>query len=333
MKLNLLEFVGYGVAVKDIEYGDTILHVKPLEGLPQKTGVVDTCVELVTQDIHTKVGVVQMKAIFTDFLLCEWTNLNSNRTTAPDVMYGERVELWREGDSETYYWMSTDIDRDLRTLEHVIIAISNTNMSDRSNKKLNKSNCYIIEMDSRGKKIGIHTNKNDGEPFAYDFQINTGKGFIKQNDDVGNHILMDSTNTLIELINKDLTNYRLDKEDIYEYCKGNRTVIVEGNNTETITGTNTKTVTGDNTVNLESNNTRVIAGENVETINGASERTINGNETVTTPTVTFSGSIVVMAKVTAQTVASASMEASALKAAEVTGDSAEFSIECKAPNI
>lgn len=333
MKINCLTFVGYGIAVKDIEYGDSILHVKPLEQLPRITGKVDSSIELITQKIHTKKGEIEKKAIFTDFLLCEWTNLNSNRVTAPNVMYGERVELWRDGDSETYYWMSTDVDRHLRTLEHVILAISNTNPEDRTNKKLDKTNCYIIECDTYNQKVGIHTNKNNGEPFAYDVQINTGKGFIKNNDDVGNHILLDSTNTLIELLNKDLTNYRLDKEDIYEYCKGNRTVIVEGNNTETISGTNTKTVSGDNTVNLESNNTRVIGGDNTETINGKSERTINGKETVTTPTVTFSGSIVVMAKVTAQTVASASLEGSNLKAANTKGEKAEYSVECKAPNI
>lgn len=231
--------VFYGIAVQDIEYGSDILHVKVLDLLPNVHGEVTNEITVNRVTIKTPRGTVTKEARFTDFISATWLNRNCNRVTAPNVMYGERVLVWRDGDSENYYWESLAKDSHLRTTEHVIFAFSNTNAADRKDKKLNFANCYIMEFDTVNKKIGVYTNKNDGEPFAYSILLDTKLGTWKLNDDVGNYMFLDSANTVIEFMNKDMTQYRMDKKDILEKCDGNRTVIVGGDNLVQIGGSDT----------------------------------------------------------------------------------------------
>lgn len=244
MNSHILRPVYTGVAVADIEYGSNILHVKPLEPNPSAVGEVSLAIDLVKIEIETRKGLKEYKAIFSDYLMCSWLNRNSNRITAPDVKLGERIQIWQNADTEDFYWEPLGIDQNLRTLEHVIFAFSNTNNEDRSNKKLDFTNCYIMEFDTINKKIRIKTNKNDEEPFEYEILLNTKEGFFKVNDDVGNQFLLDSTNTVIEMLNKDKSQYRLDKKDIIEKCDGNRTVTIGGNDTLEVGGNVTLDVGG-----------------------------------------------------------------------------------------
>lgn len=282
MHISTLRPAFYGVASADIVYGSNLLKVKPTELLPNVTGQVDTSVTILSTPVTTRKGIVEKKVIISDFINCTWFSRNTNRGTPPDVMKGERILVWRDADSEKYYWESTGIDTHLRTTEHVIMFFSNTNPEDRKDKVLGFDNCYIIEVDTKGKKVGIHTNKNDGEPLAWDLQLNTGEGFFKINDDVGDHVLIDGVNTLIEMVNKEGTRYALNKKDIEEYAPGNRTLIVDGNNTTTVKGNNTTTTTGNVTVTTEGSNTETITGTN----------------TITAPSTTYDTAMTVVTSVT-----------------------------------
>ncbi|AFI55453.1 hypothetical protein TSMG0170 [Halocynthia phage JM-2012] len=359
MNNHILRPVYTGVAVADIEYGSNVLHVKPLESNPSATGEIDTSLELLKVEVETPKGTVESKAIFTDYLTCSWLNRNTNRITAPDVRKGERIQIWQNADSEDFYWETIGIDNHLRTQEHVIFAFSNTNNEDRANKKLDFTNCYIFEFDTVNKKIRIKTNKNDGEPFEYEIVLNTKDGFHKMSDDVGNYTLMDSLNTVIEFMNKDKTQYRMDKKDILEKCDGNRTVIVGGDNTVEITGHDKLTVKKSSTREITDNEFTKAKGIGMEVAESIVSKTgssfdvdspvsnftgaVNASSLAIAPgvsvgapprgegggyTATVDGTMFVSTSLTTP-----ELNSDILTVGEITGDKAAFSVECTAPNI
>ena len=136
---------------------------------------------------------------------------NTNRKTAPDVRRGERVVIYQFADADRYYWTTLLDDIKLRKLETVIYAFSNVREEDQEETA---DTTYFFEISTHGKYVHFHTSKNDGEPFAYDFQVNTGNGFVQIRDDVGNLIELDSANTKITAYNVDESYIRLDKKVI-----------------------------------------------------------------------------------------------------------------------
>lgn len=271
MPIHVITPVATGVCLHDRAEDESsdVIRVKLLELLPNLSGAVTDTKDVLSVKVTTPTGVVTREVRVGDWVPATWLNLNDRLLTAPYVVEGMRVLVYRVGDSQDYYWETMDIDANLKTLERVVIAISNTNPSDRSNKVLSKDNCYFIIADTFDKKIAIHTNKNDGEPFAYDFVLDTLNGFFKGNDDVGNHMLMDSKNTVIEFINKELTQYRMDKKDILEVCKGNHTRKVGGNLIEEVTGQVTRKVGKDYSEDIGGNTTRKTGGNETVNVDGA----------------------------------------------------------------
>lgn len=133
---------------------------------------------------------------------------DTNRKTSPDVRRGDRVRIWMFADADSFYWDKLFDDPKITKLETVIHAFSNVRKED---EVVTADKSYFFEVSTHKKYIHIHTSKNDGEPFAYDIQINTEKGFIQMTDDVGNVFELDSANTKLTLRNIDDTYIELDK--------------------------------------------------------------------------------------------------------------------------
>lgn len=145
-----------------------------------------------------------------------WLPESSNRVTAPDVRRGERILLYRYGDSDQYFWRPMGLDDHLRKLETVVFAISAT--TDESKQELDVESCYFFEMSSHTKQITVHTSKANGERFAYDFQIDAEESKVLLTDDAGNYFLLDSANSHLRMENADGTYYELDKQKIKGYA-------------------------------------------------------------------------------------------------------------------
>src|SRR5690606_22162241 len=156
---------------------------------------------------------------------------SSNRYTAPDVRRGERVILYTYGDTNQFYWRPLGLDDHLRKLETIVWAISATR--DETKTTLDLETCYIVEFSSHAKAISISTCKADGEPFAYDIQLNTKDGRFTIQDDAagadkeGNLWLFDSANTHFRMQNIDGTLLELKKIDVNVVVPGTLTGTVE----------------------------------------------------------------------------------------------------------
>ena len=181
-------------------------------------------------------------------LEAKWLPLgNTNRRTPPDVRRGERVLLWRNADTDQFYWTSMGLDDHLRKLETVVYSVSDTR--DESKDSTHPDNSYSMEFCTHTKQVTLRTVKEDGEPFAYTFQFNAKDGGVVLTDDVGNYIELDSADTVIRLENRMGTHLYLDKKDILAFAPNeinmeasNRILFTCGSSTIEMTPSNIKQV-------------------------------------------------------------------------------------------
>lgn len=136
---------------------------------------------------------------------------NSNRMTSPDVRRGEIVVIYRFGDVDKFYWQTWKNDIKLRKLETVIYAFSNTQDESQDGQP---DNTYFFEVSTHKKLVTFHTSNSDGEPYVYDFQLNTADGSFIFQDDIGNYISVDSKNSRIELQNSEGSRIDMDRKII-----------------------------------------------------------------------------------------------------------------------
>lgn len=248
--VSVLHLFSYGQVVADNTDQSRTIKVKVLEhgnsryGVPSAEIMTDDCdvehfLEKIKGDGKGNEEFVQriisVNVSFKDFVPANWLNRSANRISPPKVVVGQRVLLWRVGDSNQYYWEELDVDMRLKPDEHIIIAINNNNKG----KQLDLDNAYIIEASTRDSRIRVRTNRNNSEKAAFEVDINGGEGYLKLMDDCagskrdyrGNGILIDSVNTKVVMQNVAGTSYILDGGDILTNCPGNRTATIGGSDT------------------------------------------------------------------------------------------------------
>lgn len=156
---------------------------------------------------------VEDKVVTDSTLEAEWLPFGSNRVTAPDVVVGERVLIYRFGDEDKFYWAALGLDDDLRRLETVVIALSGSPKT-KDNVKLDDGSWYFVEWSSHKKHLMMSNSKANGEVVQYVAKFDFGKGVFSVADDLENHLYLDSINALIEFCNTNKSMIRINKDDI-----------------------------------------------------------------------------------------------------------------------
>ena len=209
-----LKFYSVGYAAHNKRLSTDILEVVPVEVMPAYDGEVNDIPaddEQELKDIDGKT--IKVKGKQTHSIQAKWLDGSDyNRITPPDVRRGDLVVLHQFSDSPEYWWSTLRKNPKIPRLETVVWRFSNTKSEDET---LNANNSYWMEMSTHRKLVHLRTNKNDGEPFRYDVQINAKEGIINISDDADNWIILDSTNTRIMAHNKDNTFADLNKRDMY----------------------------------------------------------------------------------------------------------------------
>lgn len=223
---------GIGRATHDIERGSKLLKVADIEKMPMQHGKLNDKSTTVTSNSSDALGKTHAaKGKIGSGIPCTWINYFGNRLIAPDIRKGERVLIWRYGDSKDYFWTPTNLDEEFRTLEHLLLGVSNR--SSKGKGKLNRDNTYYLELDTYNKIINLQTSKSDGEKYIYNIRIDGKKHTVFVGDNVGNEYSIDSLNTKVQLKNKDGSVFTLDKKDIALNCSGNYTATVANSYTVT----------------------------------------------------------------------------------------------------
>lgn len=181
-----------------------IVKVYPVEHLNLENGEILEVdeIEAVVPDMDgvVKTSITERKK----WLYARWLPDGADgRQSAPDVVSGETLQLYRFSDSETIYWKTEFRERELRRLEHVVHAYSNLR-EGRNEFQLNSS--YGNTFSTKRKYIEIWTTNSDGEAFEYTFTINTGNSTVKLRDDINNMFEIDSPIHRVKAINADGTH-------------------------------------------------------------------------------------------------------------------------------
>lgn len=181
--------VGIVAANKALDNHD--VEVCPIEHFTMLDGYINDNVDTKSASGTDSLGGnYSVKADMSNTVTATWARLNSsNRLTSPDVRRGELVLLYQFANSNTFYWDTYGYDKSRRKLETIVFAISGTR---DENAKDSPDNMYWIEFSTHKKAITFHTSKADGEPYAYDGQIDCKTGRIIAKDDIGNSILLNS---------------------------------------------------------------------------------------------------------------------------------------------
>lgn len=215
------KFVSKGLVAENKIRESLIVECTPYEQLPNQDGQITTKKTMITsQGVDNEGNRVMSSAESGTTIEATWLG-DTHLDTAPDVQRGETVNLYRYGDSDVYYWESCGRTDNLRRLETVRYFWSNISDISKDVEKLNASNAYGFEVSTHDKHITLSTNKNDGEPFAYVAQINTGDGNVSITDDARNVFQIDSKNRIITLHNSDGTWITIDKKNIRFFAPDN----------------------------------------------------------------------------------------------------------------
>lgn len=208
-----LKLYSLGIVLKDKDDDGDFIEVSPIEHLPGSEGnLKETNVKNKTEIPDNK-GVKRIvESESTQRIKAKWIPFGqSNRITAPNVYEGETVVLFQFADADEYHWTTIFREPLLRRLETGHYAFSNLS---KKGKEFDKETSYWIEVSTKNKHIKLHTANNDGEPFKYDLEFNTGKGFFELKDSAGNSLKLDSNKGEFEINCQKITGNVTDSIDL-----------------------------------------------------------------------------------------------------------------------
>jgi phage baseplate assembly protein gpV len=245
MKISQLKPYTVGTAVENKALDSKLLEVHPTEVAPMADGeLTPTATTYKAAATDSTGAAYNVEVQTTVSIKCEWLPMfGSNRMTPPDIRRGESVIVYRFGDTDKFFWATLFDDMHLRRLETVIYGISGTASNDAD---LTADNMYFFEWSTHKKIVHLHTSKANGEPFAYDIQINADYGCITITDDAGNYISLDSKERQLEMKNADGSTVNINKKEIFLEAADlislkAKKITVDGDEMDTTVSTNNLT--------------------------------------------------------------------------------------------
>jgi phage gp45-like len=217
---------------------------------------------------------------------------NTGQQTAPDVQRGERVQLYRYADTDKYYWISLGLDDHLRRGETVIRTYSGTLDPKEDGSK--PGNCWYSEVSTHTGVATFATSVKNGEAAGYIIQLNAKKGVFKFQDSNGNHIEVDSLNSLILLVNAQQTAIALNQKNLQMSApdsisiQATDNIVMKAGKAFSINAGTTVAVESGTTMSLKAGSDASI---NATNLNITAETNVDGNLTVSNgKTASFGGS-------------------------------------------
>lgn len=194
-----LKLYSLGIVAVTKERGSDAIKVTPIEELTMTNKKLSEEKSNYKVEVPDAKGVSRSSEVESDIMMvAKWIPFgHSNRLTAPDVVQGETVVLFRFGDTDEYYWTTIFREAKLRRLETVNYGYSNI---PGGMVAFDKETSYWFEISTEDKHVKLHTSKNDGEPFEYDITLDTGNGKLLIDDNIGNSIELNSAENTITAI-------------------------------------------------------------------------------------------------------------------------------------
>lgn len=170
MLSSKLKAYSIGIVLVDKEKASHSLIVQPTEALTNKSGDLT-----VYKHQHAEI-------IGDNRIECVWTDHSDTRSTPPDMVIGEKVQIMRYEETDMYYWYSLGKSNDLRRLEHIEWNISNTAEID---EKPTVDNQLFVIATTRDGYIEIRTPQNREEKALFKIKANFKDGVMSFSDGNG----------------------------------------------------------------------------------------------------------------------------------------------------
>ena len=193
---------------------DPILQAYVYDFLPFTSGnilkITDKTVKIKLKDVFG--NDIEQIYTSTSTIEAEYLALDDN-VTIPDVVPGERIEVYQYKKQGKYFWKSLKRDSKLRKTEHYRI-----HAADKPKKmdELSDDNTYYFEIDTTkdNKFIRLSTSSSDGESFRYVIEIDCINNSVNIADDDFNRIYLHTPTQQIILENKSSSKVELLKKVI-----------------------------------------------------------------------------------------------------------------------
>ena len=203
-----------GTVLEDKKPFERVIKVHLQELIPFVTGEVKPVVD--KKKVDGGDGGFSGNVETTNTIEAKYFDGYTNRRYPPDIRKNEQVLIFNYADSDTYYWISSGRDDNLRKKERLNFSVADT---PNSVDQLTDDNTYFIELDTlHNKKIRICTSQSDGEEYRYLIMIDAKANTLTLCDNNDNEILLDSNVPRIRLRNHDGT--------IVDLAQKNLTMIV-----------------------------------------------------------------------------------------------------------
>ena len=207
MEQSQFRMFSLGIVTATKPPGTDFILVTPMEELSlQGSGLISEGEDTFKGKKETVSGAnFETKHTSKNYVRAKWLSIgNGNRTSAPDVVAGESVMLFKYSDVDEYFWDETGREPELRRLEDVLYSFSNLSGGVGSTQ-YDKDTSYTIRVSTRDKFIHIHTTDNDGEACQFDIKIDTRSGVMTRSDSLGNSEVWDApAGTLTTVMNSEI---------------------------------------------------------------------------------------------------------------------------------
>lgn len=194
-----------------------------------------------------------VEVLTSNTIAATWRQNGSNRITPPDIRRGEAVDIWQYGTVDKFYWSPSGDTDNLRRLETVTWAFSNT--QDEDTEELDENNSYNFQVSTHQKVVSFNTSNSDGEPYTHHIQIDTKNGNMHYRDSKGNYIQVEAESNRIIMENASGSKADVHGEDI--------------------------SITAPNNINLKCTNLNIEAQSITETVSTKSTEASTISETAT----------------------------------------------------
>lgn len=210
---SILQMYSVGIAAANLQVGQTELSVFPSESRTYADGeVTDNISDYTTTGVDGNGNNYSEKVTASNAIRAKWLSRNPWLKTPGLVRRGEEVIIWRVGDTDQFYWELMGTSNHLRRRDIMLLVFSNT--SDEATTELTGANSVFFEINTMDKHITLMTPTNDGEQCGYALQLNYKDSNFSLSDTLGNGVIMDSVEKLLQLYNADDSTVMIDKTKI-----------------------------------------------------------------------------------------------------------------------
>jgi hypothetical protein len=227
--MSKLKLYSLGIVIEDKKDESDYIKANPTETISFSNDILtDDDKKYQTETANSKNVKSKDKLTGGSSLVAKWVPFGqSNRISAPDVVKGETVILFKYADDDDYYWTTIFREPSLRRLEHVLYAYSD--LKD-GNKAFDKNSSYWIEISTKKKHIHLHTSKSNEEPYGYDVKIDTARGKLTIDDNAGNSIFINSKEGIMDFKAVNKINFTTKEMNIKANVKMTNSVTSNGVN-------------------------------------------------------------------------------------------------------